>query len=249
MKHENSTPQSSSMTAPLTGEPGPEKQPMIRKLARSGGAVTTRGRPTFTIEDVRKRGLIWDGHSLPYNPNLIESARSLRKAMTIAEKKIWYDFLRNHQHKFYRQRPIDHFIADFYCSGACLIIEIDGSQHYTKEGLKRDAVRADILSLYGLEILRFTNADVMDRFDAVYRAIDAQLQRNPTADGIRKGKRRNLSVGGGVRKENQRDPSVAVGDSFSDRGAIFGIGLSLQGRWREAPVGSVSHARSTGGAQ
>jgi very-short-patch-repair endonuclease len=91
----------------------------------------------FTTEDMKKRGLIFDGHSLPYNPNLIEFAREMRKNMTIAEKKLWYKFLQKHQYKFYRQRPIDHFIADFYCSDAMLIIEIDGSQHYTADGLKK----------------------------------------------------------------------------------------------------------------
>jgi very-short-patch-repair endonuclease len=121
----------------------------------------------FTTEDLKKRGLIFDGHSLPYNPNLIEFAREMRKNMTIAEKKLWYKFLQKHQCKFYRQRPIDHFIADFYCSDAKLIIEIDGSQHYTDDGLKIDAIRSEILKLYGLEIVRFTNRDVMENFDSV----------------------------------------------------------------------------------
>jgi very-short-patch-repair endonuclease len=134
----------------------------------------------FTLAAVRKRGLIWDGHWLPYNPNLVEKARALRKSMTRAEKKLWYDFLRTHEKKFYRQRPIDHFIADFYCSRHALIIELDGRQHYTPEGLKKDAVRTDILAMYGLEILRFTNADVLKRFEAVCARIDDKLQRHPS---------------------------------------------------------------------
>lgn len=111
----------------------------------------------FLLSDIHKRGLVFDGYSLPYNPNLIEYARNLRKSMTDSEKMVWYNFLKNHNKKFYRQRPIDHFIADFYCSDACLIIEIDGSQHYTTTGLIRDKIRTDILSLYSLKILRITN--------------------------------------------------------------------------------------------
>ena len=144
---------------------------------RGGGAKRRRG--LFTIENVRNRGLIWDGHSLAYNPNLVEMAKALRKEMTKAERKLWYDFLRNHPKRFYRQRPIDHFIADFYCSECALIIEIDGSQHYTPEGLKRDAVRTDILSLYGLQILRFTNKEVLEEFETVCAAIQRKIQETP----------------------------------------------------------------------
>jgi len=96
--------------------------------------------------------------------------------MTASEKRLWYDFLCNHEKKFYRQRPIDHFIADFYCSECRLIIEVDGSQHYTPDGLKRDAIRTDVLSLYGLEVIRFSNDDVMKRFDEVCVAINKRLQ-------------------------------------------------------------------------
>jgi very-short-patch-repair endonuclease len=151
------------------------KPPLKGEVARSAGGVLHR-KALFTINDVRKRGLVWDGHSMPYNPALVANARNLRKDMTKAEKKLWYDFLKAHEMKFYRQRPIDHFIADFYCSERSLIIELDGSQHYTIGGLKRDAVRTDILALYGLEIIRFTNNDVSERFDAVCRAINEKLR-------------------------------------------------------------------------
>jgi very-short-patch-repair endonuclease len=137
--------------------------------------LKTGRRGHFTIEDIKKRGLVWEGHSLPYNPKLIQYARELRKGMTKSEKKLWYDFLSKQKHKFYRQRPIDHFIADFYSSEANCIIEIDGSQHYTEEGLKKDSVRNDILELYGLEILRFSNEEVMNRFDIVCAEIESKL--------------------------------------------------------------------------
>jgi very-short-patch-repair endonuclease len=45
--------------------------------------------------------------------------------MTIEEKKLRYDLLSKHKYKFYKQRPIDHFIADFYCSKLDLVIEVD----------------------------------------------------------------------------------------------------------------------------
>lgn len=61
-----------------------------------------RRKITFTRGEVNQRGLVWDGHSFPYNQNHIEYARTLRKQMTKSEKRLWYDFLRAHEKKFYR---------------------------------------------------------------------------------------------------------------------------------------------------
>jgi len=68
---------------------------------------------------------------LKKNNKLLNIARILRRNMTRQEKHLWYDFLRHYPVKIYKQRIIDNFIADFYCHSALLIIELDGSQHYT----------------------------------------------------------------------------------------------------------------------
>ena len=52
---------------------------------------------------------------LPYNKNLVPRAKELRKNMTLAEKKIWHEYLNRFPDRVYRQRPIDNFIVDFYC--------------------------------------------------------------------------------------------------------------------------------------
>ena len=52
---------------------------------------------------------------LPYNPQLVERAKYLRKNMTIAEQKLWKNYFKNFKYRILRQRPIDHFIVDFYC--------------------------------------------------------------------------------------------------------------------------------------
>lgn len=106
------------------------------------------------------------------NENLLNIARSLRKNMTRQEKRLWYDFLRCYPVKIYKQRIIDNFIVDFYCHSASLIIELDGSQHYTEEGEKHDEARTEILERYGLYVLRFSNKDVDDEFEGVCRMID-----------------------------------------------------------------------------
>ena len=71
--------------------------------------------------------------SLDYNEKNITLARNLRKNATPQENHLWYDFLSKYEIRFQRQKAIDNFIADFYCHKAKLIIEIDGSQHYTEE--------------------------------------------------------------------------------------------------------------------
>ena len=45
------------------------------------------------------------------------------------------------------------FIVDFYCPKANLIIECDGGQHYTEEGLEADRARDQALGQLGLNLL------------------------------------------------------------------------------------------------
>ncbi len=96
--------------------------------------------------------------------------------MTPQEKHLWYDFLRNYPVKIYKQRIIDGFIVDFYCHSAKLVIEIDGSQHYTPEGMSYDNSRSHLLRKRGLYILRFTNGDVDNYFDGVCYMIDKMIR-------------------------------------------------------------------------
>ena len=102
-----------------------------------------------------------------YNKNIVPLAKKLRKAMTDEERKLWYTFLRDCPHRFYRQKVIGCYIVDFYCAEAKLIIEIDGSQHYDADGKAADAVRDEYLKAQGLRVLRYSNADINLRFRAV----------------------------------------------------------------------------------
>ena len=110
------------------------------------------------------------------NNDLLEFARFLRKNMTPEEKHLWYDFLRHYPVKIYKQRIIDNFIADFYCHKAKLVIELDGSQHYTPEGKTYDAARTEILERYGLTVIRFFNKDINEAFDGVCYMIDKAIK-------------------------------------------------------------------------
>ena len=106
------------------------------------------------------------------NNKLLENARSLRRDMTRQEKHLWYDFLQHYPVKIYKQRIIDNFIADFYCHKARLVIELDGSQHYTHEGKSYDEARTEIINQYGIKVIRYSNLDIDGKFNGVCFEID-----------------------------------------------------------------------------
>lgn len=99
--------------------------------------------------------------------------------MTLAEKKIWYDYLRNFSYRVHRQRPIDNFIVDFYCPKLKLVIEIDGDSHYSENSQEYDLQRTKILEGYGLKVIRFSNDDVLHNLDGVVSFIEGSIPPNP----------------------------------------------------------------------
>lgn len=90
---------------------------------------------------------------------------------------MWYDFLSKYEIRFQRQKAIDHFIADFYCHRAKLVIEIDGSQHFSEEGRRMDQFRTEILEGYDLKVIRFTNMQIDNNFRGVCEYIDLVVKR------------------------------------------------------------------------
>ena len=133
---------------------------------------------------------------VPKNPQMTPRARKLRREMTPQERHLWYDFLRDYSVRFRRQRVIESFVADFYCSDALLVIEIDGSQHFTAQGQAYDLERSAIFATYGIHVIRFSNHEIDTQFEAVcqqimyvtearIRAISQQTGKRPpqSADG------------------------------------------------------------------
>jgi len=117
-------------------------------------------------------------HHFPkYTKVLIPFARKLRRDMTKAERKLW-SLLRNNRlgSKFRRQVPYGPYILDFYCVKAHLVVELDGSQHYTAEGRKKDAMRDAYLARDGLEVLRFLNDEVLSNEEGVEQVIYERVQ-------------------------------------------------------------------------
>ena len=112
---------------------------------------------------------------LPYNRKLKLKARELRKSATPQENKLWYEFLRKHKCPFTRQKTIDNYIVDFLCPSKKLVIEIDGSQHYTDGGIEYDQIRTDLLETLELHVIRFTNKEVDNSFDEVCKTIQEYI--------------------------------------------------------------------------
>lgn len=111
------------------------------------------------------------------NVKLVPVAKNNRKNMTPQERQLWYCYLSKHILHWQRQRVISGFIVDFYCHAAKLVIEIDGKQHYTEQGISYDTERTQVLEGYGLKVLRYTNKQLAYNFQAVCLDIERNLSQ------------------------------------------------------------------------
>ncbi len=111
-----------------------------------------------------------------HNSKLTSKAQTLRKDMTKEERRLWYEYLHNYPVRFRRQVICGNYILDFYCAAAKLAIELDGSQHYETAGLAYDAQRSAYLEQQGIQVLRFSNSDVMNQLRGVCEVIDTAVK-------------------------------------------------------------------------
>lgn len=108
-----------------------------------------------------------------------QAARTLRRAMTPAERQLWAILRRSHPRKFRRQHPLYRFILDFYCPAARLCIELDGSVHDAPGQAAQDEARTEELSARGIRVLRFRNDEVLSDALSVLRRISLALATPP----------------------------------------------------------------------
>ena len=118
-----------------------------------------------------------------YNPILKQRAKELRNNATFSERLLW-KYLKGKQllgYQFIRQKPIDQYIVDFYCSKLKIIIEIDGITHNDKQDY--DMRRENRLRNLGLIILRFDGYYVIENITGVLEVISnkiVELEKNTT---------------------------------------------------------------------
>jgi very-short-patch-repair endonuclease len=109
----------------------------------------------------------------------IERSRELRKNQTDAEQRLWA-LLRNRQlngAKFRRQFPVGRYIVDFYCPDYRLGIEADGGQHYERKGTIQDDLRTRELNKLGIEIIRFSDREILSNSEGVFEVIQKAIAK------------------------------------------------------------------------
>jgi very-short-patch-repair endonuclease len=112
-------------------------------------------------------------------------ARNLRKNQTMSEKLLWtvlrrksllgYKFLRQHP-IFYRVKNkwVEFFIADFYCSELKLIIELDGEVHEKNKAY--DSERDMKLLNKDIYVIRIRNEE-LDEMNTVIHFIKGIINK------------------------------------------------------------------------
>jgi very-short-patch-repair endonuclease len=120
-------------------------------------------------------------YELPFNPNLKERARELRKAGNLAEIIFWKQ-VRNKQFlglDFDRQKIVGNYIVDFYCKELGVVVEIDGDSH--NEKMEYDAKRDEYLKSLGLKVYHVRAEDVLNNIEGVMKFLETEL--TPLRDG------------------------------------------------------------------
>ncbi len=121
---------------------------------------------------------------LPYNPKLTSCARENRRTGCLPEVRMWKYILSRRQtgYKFLRQKPIDHYIVDFYCSKLRMAIEIDGDSH--SDRISYDSTRTERLQILGVVVVRYINSDVLCRLQGVYDDLMSRIRQREDELGI-----------------------------------------------------------------
>jgi very-short-patch-repair endonuclease len=120
---------------------------------------------------------LYDINFIPYDKNLVSRARELRSEQTPAEKIFWKALINRKtiSYKFTRQKPIDNFIVDFYCSELLLAVEIDGEIHSFSK--IRDQERDDILrGKYNILVVRYSNDNIINNIEKVIHDLEKIIQ-------------------------------------------------------------------------
>jgi very-short-patch-repair endonuclease len=110
---------------------------------------------------------------IPYNPKLKELARELRNNSTKSEIILWKELKGRFEGKydFHRQKPLDNYIADFFCHELKLVIEIDGETHNWEETQQKDFKKEYRLNELGLNVLRFPDSDIFQNLNGTVNII------------------------------------------------------------------------------
>jgi len=129
------------------------------------------------INKMEKDALKISGMHNGATPNVFRNAAKLRDDMTEPEMKLW-EYLKTKPFgfKIRRQHPLAGYVLDFYCHKLRLLIEIDGGYHLTKEQKENDDERTKYIENLGITELRFTNNQVLQKYEDVITQINKRLR-------------------------------------------------------------------------
>lgn len=98
--------------------------------------------------------------------------------MTYAETLLW-SRIRDNKIGYYfrRQHPLSNYVVDFYCHRLSLVIEVDGNVHADNTVQLQDQSKQESLESYDLNVLRFTNEEVIKNLDGVVESIREEGKR------------------------------------------------------------------------
>ena len=94
-------------------------------------------------------------------------ARNMRRRMTRYEYRLYAGFLYQLPVRVYKQYVIGSYIADFYIPQYKLVIELDGSGHFTEKGIAKDLEKTQFFESKGYKVCRYSNSDVYNNFSGV----------------------------------------------------------------------------------
>ncbi|HAI75193.1 MAG TPA: hypothetical protein DCM08_03025, partial [Microscillaceae bacterium] len=136
-------------------------------LLRGAGGVSESVSEGVSETMPKKRQII------PYNPNLKELARQLRNNSTKSEIILWKELKGklDGKYDFHRQKPLDNYIADFFCHELQLVIELDGETHNWEETQQKDFEKESRFNELGLNVLRFPDTDIFKHLEATLASI------------------------------------------------------------------------------
>lgn len=107
-----------------------------------------------------------------------DKRNNLKKNMTLEEELLWKKLRKDSLGaRFRRQYGIGEYVVDFYCPKLKLVIEIDGEQHHSQEGLEYDNVREEYMKELGIKTIRFSNVEVRDDIESVVEEIKKVIKK------------------------------------------------------------------------
>ncbi len=159
----------------------PHSPDKANRKSKTQPDTSRKPKPQSHPPDKGGRGVGGQRGFIPYDKALTDKARENRKDPTPAEKRLWFEVLQNKRlgkFKFIRQKPIEHYIVDFYCAELMLAIEIDGDTHAEQQ--QYDAIRTQKLNKLDIEVFRYPNTEILNNLEGVYEDLLKRVAERAT---------------------------------------------------------------------